>query len=533
MSKKSLTKHKRTAAENALHRADYHFAPDELENNTVFNTNLRVIPRHPFADTIRQLIDLYADALNAPPLPPGRKLALATGPKRRQASERNMECLIANLVVARANGRRCVSFSQNRNTWADTPLTAGIIDLVKLSEQRGYLALPESGGYYDRVRPWKSRLTRMRGTRDFYKLIATCFTDDPEDSIYSEPDDLIQLRETRREKVRTGKRTSTGKPQTRTRKYKVRIPRSEWQERVTPRTLDNLRVVEMILGWFNDKLASYDIRYTDRKGKAGRLLFPILYAVYAETFSKGGRFYTGRRGHQALKKSERATITIDGQPTVELDFGGMHVRMIYHLLGYEYPLNRDPYTAVLEAIGLHVATGRNGKPTDPKVRELRDDLKIMLLALVNGTGTFPQARARAYRRLFRAHHDKKQVEAREEAEKECQERFERWKSVGLFGGGKPDVERALKAFHEAHAKIRDSFHTGIGLDLQRIDSDIARGVCFEMMLVGKGVACLPVHDSFIVPASSRKRLRHAMRAIYRVMMMVQTGRESTFKIPVE
>src|SRR5262249_1638443 len=54
-----------------------------------------------------------------------------------------------------------------------------------------------------------------------------------------------------------------------------------------------------------------------------------------------GRLYTGKFGHQSLSKIERKTICIDGGPTVELDYGGLHPRLLYHLGGIDY--QDDPY----------------------------------------------------------------------------------------------------------------------------------------------------------------------------------------------
>lgn len=49
---------------------------------------------------------------------------------------------------------------------------------------------------------------------------------------------------------------------------------------------------------------------------------------------------------------------------------------------------------------------------------------------------------------------------------------------------------------EKHQAIADAFGTGIGLKLQRFESDLALQIMIELM--NKNVIALPIHDSFIV-----------------------------------
>jgi hypothetical protein len=65
---------------------------------------------------------------------------------------------------------------------------------------------------------------------------------------------------------------------------------------------------------------------------------------------------------------------------------------------------------------------------------------------------------------------------------------------------------------EHHREIKGWFRSGRGLELQRLDSDIAEATLLS--LVDQGVCCLPVHDSFIVPRSHENQLRAAMTQAY-------------------
>ncbi len=62
-----------------------------------------------------------------------------------------------------------------------------------------------------------------------------------------------------------------------------------------------------------------------------------------------------------------------------------------------------------------------------------------------------------------------------------------------------------------HAAISQYFGSGIGLRLQKQDSDIA----FDIMLLlwEKGIRCIPIHDSFIVAYIYAKDLLAAMQSV--------------------
>lgn len=67
-----------------------------------------------------------------------------------------------------------------------------------------------------------------------------------------------------------------------------------------------------------------------------------------------------------------------------------------------------------------------------------------------------------------------------------------------------------------HAGIAHHFGTGVGLDLQRLDSDIALEVV-NYLAVG-GIVALPIHDSFIVQERHRGEAKEAMVLAYRAVL---------------
>ena len=72
------------------------------------------------------------------------------------------------------------------------------------------------------------------------------------------------------------------------------------------------------------------VQYAPPKIRKVYRLSTRLYAVYNRDFKHGGRLYTAERnGYQCFSEEDRECIQIDGEPTVELDFSGLHPRLLY------------------------------------------------------------------------------------------------------------------------------------------------------------------------------------------------------------
>ena len=82
------------------------------------------------------------------------------------------------------------------------------------------------------------------------------------------------------------------------------------------------------------------------KGCKWRLKSPIKL-IYKEHFSSGGRLYTR---FQNLPKAQRAVLTINDQPTVELDYKANHPRMLM-AMNKTAPTD-DPYTDIAKEVGV-------------------------------------------------------------------------------------------------------------------------------------------------------------------------------------
>ena len=223
---------------------------------------------------------------------------------------------------------------------------------------------------------------------------------------------------------------------------------------------DRTRRDRAMLAKINRSLAEaeicLDVPTAVRDGNAIRLdgysVFPgktSLYRVYNGAWDRGGRFYGG--WWQSCRKAHRQHLTIDGNPTVELDYQQIHPRLLYGLAGHH--LEGDAYTL----------PGWS-----------RAVVKQAFNTLLNTDG-FREARGAIAKNL----------------------------------NGDHDAAEALIAdIRTRHPDIDAYFHSAIGLRLQGIDSEICRQVLMETYR--RGIVALPIHDSFIVAKEYEDTLSRVM-----------------------
>jgi hypothetical protein len=162
------------------------------------------------------------------------------------------------------------------------------------------------------------------------------------------------------------------------------------------------------------------------------------YRVFNGEWGLGGRYYGPF--WQNLPKLRRAQLTIDGTGVVEHDFAQLHPRLLYAHLGLK--LAADAYT---------VAGYEAERPV------IKKGWNILLNA--------PSRRSA--------------IMARE------------------LGGPAQQAKSAdiVRAIEHRHDPIRGALGSGLGLRLQRIDSDLMMAI--EARCLREGIVALPVHDSFI------------------------------------
>lgn len=183
--------------------------------------------------------------------------------------------------------------------------------------------------------------------------------------------------------------------------------------------------------------------------------------IFNGSLERGGRFYGMGTSWQNIPADDRKRIEIDGDDTAELDFKSLHPAMLYAEVG-----------ATMPGACYDIA----GWP--------RGLVKVALLTLIN-------ARTEAAARMSIAHSDKMAL---------------------IYPPGKsaiPVAARLIADIKRKHSAIAHLFHSDAGARLMNRDSAIAEAVMGEM-IGRRGIVALPVHDSFIVPASKRGDLELVM-----------------------
>jgi hypothetical protein len=224
------------------------------------------------------------------------------------------------------------------------------------------------------------------------------------------------------------------------------------------------------LSEINEALLSQRIGFGDqivREGdslESGRAQVRLLRIFHRADFRNGGRFYHAFwqnapkiSGFDKTGKYRRGRdqITINGGATAEVDYAGMHIRLLYQEAGRSMPA--DPYD-----IG--------GFP--------REQAKLALLIAINAPTNIDAVRALA--------------------------------DALRLGGGVADpfgtARRLIRAVKALHPDIAEAFGSDAGIRLMRQDSEIAERVMLEM-LRATGIVPLCIHDSFVVPTSHEERLK--------------------------
>lgn len=180
-----------------------------------------------------------------------------------------------------------------------------------------------------------------------------------------------------------------------------------------------------------------------------------LYRVFTREWTRGGRLYGG--WWLNVPKQERLHLTIDGEPTVEIDFGNIHPALLYW--ARRKPLTKDPY---------HLP---------PYSRDL---CKETFQRLINGSqkrGGADLKRPKEYKQ-----------------------------PPGLA------FSDFLRAYKHHLEEVAECFGRDLGLILQLGDSELAVSILGSLDM--QGVIALPIHDSFMVQQRHQTKLLRTMEEIY-------------------
>ena len=172
---------------------------------------------------------------------------------------------------------------------------------------------------------------------------------------------------------------------------------------------------------------------------------------------RGGRFYGP--WWQCVRSEYRPHIAINGCPCYEFDYSTMALRLLY-------ARDRLPY---IEGDAYDLGIG-----TEPEKRKL---IKKFVNAILNDESGTYRMHPKDYQTLGHSH------------------------------------DQIQQLVQKRHSKVARYFGTGIGLELQYLDSRIAEEVMLQMIR-GYNLAVLPIHDSFLVRAGYGKELANEMEEVF-------------------
>ncbi|NYZ69579.1 hypothetical protein H0A36_26545, partial [Endozoicomonas sp. SM1973] len=209
---------------------------------------------------------------------------------------------------------------------------------------------------------------------------------------------------------------------------------------------------------FNNFIAQHSLIYTsadDQEEMQPHSLFLKYHRKFHKDFSHGGRLYSPI---QNLKKEERRTIKLDGQPTVELDFKSLHLRLLYNMSGLKSPEDCYEFGDIQRKIAKKIAlVCLNCKSQSGALQALHKELRNEM----------------SYK----------------------------------------DIKQAVDIFLKAHRPLSQYFFRETWAQLHYWDSTIA----FNVMRTFQedNVPIIGVHDSFVVPEKEEDRLYMVMTSRYR------------------
>ena len=194
------------------------------------------------------------------------------------------------------------------------------------------------------------------------------------------------------------------------------------------------------------------------------------------SFEHGGRLYAPIQNYT---KETRKYFCLDGEPTIEIDYSSIHPYMLYHKERLEFD-GDDPYD--LEGFD-------------------RDAVKVAFNVMLNRKG----------------------IGANKSAAKTIS------KAVDCDIDTAEALEAAIQALH---SPIAHHFNTGVGLTLQRRDSDIALLVVNTFVNeLKRPIIC--IHDSFIVSVRDTETLILAMNDSYTAVHNDELGMKGIKGVSLE
>jgi len=193
------------------------------------------------------------------------------------------------------------------------------------------------------------------------------------------------------------------------------------------------------------------------------------------SFECDGRFYGGFWQH--IPKNLRAHIRIDDQPTVELDYSGLHIRLAYASEGLEAP--EDPYRLPYTL-----------PEYDGDSEQQRSDVKQIGLICLNAGN--PEIGIYKFLEGYQ-----QEIEDGDRLDIGLNESCCKW---------------LLKEFLLLNEPIKHHIGTDAGIRFMNIDSRIMSNIINHF--TQRGIPVLSVHDSVIIQSQYKQQLRDQMEKAF-------------------
>ena len=239
-----------------------------------------------------------------------------------------------------------------------------------------------------------------------------------------------------------------------------------------------LKINHITLSKTDEVLESYDKFMVNVVTSIGRIAIMPAQLSMMRIFSKGslnqgGRLYSAVQNYKA---ETRKYLYFDKEPTLEIDYSSFHPHLLYHQDGLQFN-GDDPYA--IEGYD-------------------RDHVKVAFNIMLNRKGT---------------KNNKSSANTISD-------------ELGIDIEASEILETAILTLHRP---IAQHFNSGIGIQLQRLDSDIAMSVIDHFVNVLKR-PIVSIHDSFIVSVRDTESLILLMADCYTMYvddMIVMRGIKGT------
>lgn len=210
----------------------------------------------------------------------------------------------------------------------------------------------------------------------------------------------------------------------------------------------------------------------------GQVVNNIVYkTVFKGDLNSGGRLYAGSFSTESSEA--RGTITIDDQPTCEVDYKNNHIRILYNKYSIDY--QEDAYQLALERYDLVGVRGA---------------AKIALLVCLNASSKRQATYALTKKLSNKTLHP-------------------------TINNPRQAAKDLLKAIRTKHYLISDHFYKAEWSELQYLDSCMAKHIIKHFNVLGKVVLCY--HDSFVVKSEDFDLLQNSMKEAWEQVLGTHHG----------